>query len=69
MSSFIGVMAIAVCVAWWELPKLVEKKGKKEIFIFMALLLLGAGLYGAMTLNVKLPNPFLLLKVVFGRFS
>ncbi|MEV5030480.1 hypothetical protein [Paenibacillus sp. LPE1-1-1.1] len=69
MSSFIGVMAIAVCAAWWELPKLIEKKRKKEIFVFMALLLLGAGLYGAMTLNVKLPNPFLLLKAVFGSFA
>ncbi|WP_419871708.1 hypothetical protein [Candidatus Pristimantibacillus sp. PTI5] len=69
MSSFIGVLAIAFCAAWWELPKLIEKKRKKEIFVFMALLLLGAGLYGAMTLNAKLPNPFLLLKAVFGRFS
>lgn len=69
MSSFIGVMVLTVCVAWWELLGLVEKKQKKEIVVFLTVLLLAASLYGALTLNVKLPNPLLLIKVVFGTFS
>lgn len=65
MSSFIGVIAVAVCVACWELPGLIKRNRRKEIFLFIALLLIGTGLYGALTLHAKIPNPFLLIKAVF----
>ncbi|WP_169087416.1 hypothetical protein [Paenibacillus sp. PL91] len=66
MPSFIGVVIFAILVAWWEMPMLLEKKRKKEIAAFLTLLLLGTALYGALAMNVKLPNPFLLIKLVYG---
>jgi hypothetical protein len=66
MPSLIGVVVFAILVAWWELPKLKEKKRTKEMVVFIALLLLGTGLYGALAMNVKLPNPFVLIKLVYG---
>jgi hypothetical protein len=66
MPSFIGVVIFAILVAWWELPKLLEQKRTKEIAAFLTLLLLGTALYGALAMNVKLPNPFLLIKLVYG---
>ncbi|WP_053374245.1 hypothetical protein [Paenibacillus sp. FJAT-27812] len=66
MPSLIGVVVFAILVAWWELPKLKEKKLMKEMAVFITLLLLGTGLYGALAMNVNLPNPFLLIKLVYG---
>ncbi|CAM4340754.1 hypothetical protein FHS16_002578 [Paenibacillus endophyticus] len=69
MSALMGVLVFSACVAWLELPKLKEKKQKKEMAVFVAMLLLGTGLYGALVMNAKLPNPFLLLKAVYGMFA
>ncbi|MGO4545806.1 hypothetical protein AB4Z29_13490 [Paenibacillus sp. 2TAB23] len=69
MSALMGILAFSACVAWWELPKLKEKKLKKEMVVFVIMLLLGTGLYGALVMEAKLPNPFLLLKAVYGMFA
>lgn len=69
MSALMFVLVFSICVAWWELPKLKEKKLRKEIAVFVVMLLLGTGLYGALVMHAKLPNPFMLLKEVYGTFA
>ncbi|MCR2805913.1 hypothetical protein [Paenibacillus soyae] len=66
MASLIGVLAIAGGVFWLEAPGLLKRKRVKEMVWFVSFLLIGTGLYGALTLEAKLPNPFKLLEIMFG---
>lgn len=65
MSSFFAVLAIAAGTFWLEAPGLIRRKHKRELVIFIVLLLLATALYGALTLKVNLPNPFSILKLLF----
>ncbi|BFT72219.1 hypothetical protein [Paenibacillus sp. P36] len=65
MSSFFAVLAIAAGTFWLEAPGLIRRKHKRELVIFIIFLLMGTALYGALTLKVKLPNPFYILKLLF----
>lgn len=66
MASFIAVLAVAAGTFWLEAPGLIRRKRKRELTAFVMLLLAATALYGAMTLEVKLPNPFELLRLMYG---
>jgi len=55
--AFIGILAIAGIIAMAEVPRLRRKGHKKELWVFMLLLLLGTGISIAESLSVKVPNP------------
>lgn len=65
MASFFAVLAIAAGTFWLEAPGLIRRKHKRELGVFMILLLMATALYGALVLKVQLPNPFYILKFLF----
>ncbi|MFF2885766.1 hypothetical protein [Paenibacillus sp. NPDC057967] len=66
MSSLFGVFALAAAAIWLEAPRLIHRGHKLELAIFFVLLAIGVALYGALVMEVSLPNPFLLVKMMFG---
>lgn len=52
-----------------ELPALVKKKQYKEIKAFLALTFIATILCVALSLNVKLPNPFDLITYIYKPMS
>ncbi|WP_433594894.1 hypothetical protein [Lysinibacillus xylanilyticus] len=66
MIKTIGIFLIAAVILWIEVPSLLEKKYKKELFVFLILLAIGVSL--SITLFVfekTIPNPFDLLTIIF----
>lgn len=57
MWSIIGVLAAAGIIALIEIPSLLKKKLKRELWTFSILLLFGTGLSIALGLQVEIPNP------------
>ncbi|MEK8127512.1 hypothetical protein WMW72_06240 [Paenibacillus filicis] len=63
MASVIGVLALAAAAFGLEMPGLLRRKRRREIVVFLVLLLTGTALYIALVLEVHLPNPLQLLKL------
>lgn len=53
----IGIVAVAALIAMAEVPGLWKKGQRKEVWVFMLLLLLGTGIGIAESLTRKVPNP------------
>ncbi|MDQ0115684.1 hypothetical protein [Paenibacillus harenae] len=66
MSSLIGVIALAAAAAFLELPKLIQNKRTRELIVFSVLLVTATALYGALVMEVNLPNPFMIIKIIYG---
>jgi len=52
-------------MCWVDLPGLIRRKLFKEIWVFLILLTLGAGLSIAFSLHVKLPSPVDWVMIVY----
>ncbi|CAM3092243.1 hypothetical protein PALU110988_00635 [Paenibacillus lupini] len=65
MASVLAVLALAAGIFWLEAPGLIRRKQFRELVIFLVLLLAGSTLYSALMLQVKLPNPFMLVKWMY----
>ncbi|WP_309119550.1 hypothetical protein [Paenibacillus sp.] len=66
MASVIGVLALAAGVFWLEAPGLIRRKRIRELIWLLAFLGAGTALYAALTLEVRLPNPFEIIPWMFG---
>ncbi|RTE02983.1 hypothetical protein [Paenibacillus whitsoniae] len=64
MAGFISVLALAAGAYWLEAPRMLRNKQMKEFVVFMTLLLTATALDCAMSLKVKLPNPFELMDAI-----
>ncbi|WP_336775548.1 hypothetical protein [Paenibacillus sp. MMO-58] len=66
MASLFGVLALAAGTFWLEARGLIRRRQFRELAFFLVLLLIGTALYSALVLRLELPNPFLLVKWMYG---
>ncbi|MBM7602414.1 sensor histidine kinase regulating citrate/malate metabolism [Metabacillus crassostreae] len=57
MWMMIGIISVGLVIVMAEVPSLIRKQEKKQLWVFAILLILGVGLSIAKTLNVHIPNP------------
>jgi hypothetical protein len=57
MMGILGILVVAGVIALVEVPSLLKKGLKKELWVFGILLLLGTGLSIAQGLQMNIPNP------------
>ncbi|MBH5319754.1 hypothetical protein I6N90_18305 [Paenibacillus sp. GSMTC-2017] len=57
MLSVIGLIVLALCIAFYEMPTLIKKRKVKELWVFSSLLLIGTSMGIAESLHVLIPNP------------
>ncbi|MGZ4122813.1 MAG: hypothetical protein ACXVOI_06330 [Tumebacillaceae bacterium] len=63
--GIVGLVVVSALIAWREVPPLLKQQGKKELWVFATLLLLGLGMGIANALEVELPNPIDLIRFVY----
>lgn len=63
-----GIVAVAIAITFIEVPSLLKRGLKKELWIFSILLLLGTGLSIAEGLQVEIPNPMDALAFIYQPF-
>lgn len=61
----LAVLALAAGTFWFEAPALIRRQQYRELAIFLVMLLAGSALFSALMLQVKLPNPFMLVKWMY----
>lgn len=69
MLAIIGIIAVAAVIAYLEVPPLLKKNWKKELGVFVFLLLFGTGLSIAQALDVDIPNPMDWISMVYKPMS
>jgi hypothetical protein len=69
MLGIAGILAVAGIIAWIELPSLLKRKQKKELWVFSLLLLLAVLVCIPATLIPHVPSPLLAFTFVFKPFS
>lgn len=69
MLASAGILIAAVIIMIIEVPSLLKKRQKKELWVFGILLLLGTGLSIAESLQVDIPNPLDGIAIVYKPFS
>ncbi|QNG61702.1 hypothetical protein [Metabacillus idriensis] len=57
MAAVAGILVIVAVIIAIDVPSLLRKKAKKELWVFSILLLFGTVLSIAQALNIKIPNP------------
>lgn len=60
-----GIVALAIAIALIEVPNLLKRGLRKELWIFAILLLLGTGFSIAEGAQVKIPNPMDALAFIY----
>ncbi|KRE93396.1 hypothetical protein ASG89_07870 [Paenibacillus sp. Soil766] len=66
MASVLTVLALTAGTFWLEAPKLLRHNHIREFIIFTMLLLIASASYVLLTLEVVLPNPFIIVKWMVG---
>lgn len=64
-----GIFLVAILIIVLEVPPLLKKKQRKELWVFTLLLLFGSGLSIAIGIDLKLPNPFDWIATLFKPLS
>lgn len=57
MGSVIGILLAILVICIVEVPRLIRKKQRRELWAFSIFLLIGTILNIALALHVRLPNP------------
>ncbi|MGO0063242.1 hypothetical protein ACTID9_24990 [Brevibacillus fluminis] len=57
MGSVVGILIAILVICFIEVPSLLKKKQRRELWTFSVLLLIGTGLNIALALHIELPNP------------
>lgn len=69
MWAVAGVLGVSIIIALFEVPPLLKKKLKKDLWAFSILLLIGTGLSIAQALRMKIPNPLDLIYYIYKPMS
>ena len=69
MWKIIGIIFAGLIITILEVPRLVKNQEKKELLVFMTLLVIGVGLSVAKALNLPIPNPLDALIFIYTPIS
>ncbi|ASS96716.1 hypothetical protein [Peribacillus simplex] len=69
MVAVAGILVIVAVIIAIDVPPLMRKKLKKELWIFYILLLFGTALSIAQALNIKIPNPLDWITAIYKPLS
>jgi hypothetical protein len=69
MMVILGILLVVVVITLIEVPHMLKKGLKKELWVFGILLLFGTVLNIAQGLKIDLPNPLDWINVVYKPFS
>lgn len=69
MWAITGVLAAAAVIMLIEMPSLIKKKLRKELWVFTILLIVGTGLGIAQVLNWPIPSPLNIVIAVYTPIS
>jgi hypothetical protein len=69
MMVILGILLVTVMISLIEVPSLLKKGLKKELWVFGILILFGTGLNIAQGLKIDIPNPLDWINVVYKPFS
>ena len=69
MVPVLGILASTILIAMIEIPYLLKNNLKRELWIFIVLLLIGTTGWILKSLHLYLPNPFDLMIVMFRPLS
>ncbi|CAH0313531.1 hypothetical protein SRABI96_05108 [Peribacillus sp. Bi96] len=69
MVAVAGILVIIAAIIAIDVPPLMRKKLKKELWIFSILLLFGTALSIAQALNIKIPNPLDWITAIYKPLS
>mgnify|MGYP001100926555 CR=1 FL=1 len=69
MWASVGIIVIVIIIMMIEVPPLLKKRLKKELWVFGILLLLGAGLNIAEGLHIDIPNPLDAIAIIYRLIS
>lgn len=64
-----GIIAATIAIAMFEVPLLVKRRLRKELWVFFTLLLFGAGLSIAQSKHINIPNPLDWIKTIYKPLS
>lgn len=69
MFAIVGILILTTIIALIEVPPLIKNKAKKDLGVFLFLLLFGLGLSIAEVLRWDIPNPLDGISFVFKPIS
>ncbi|PHS35121.1 MAG: hypothetical protein COA82_05355 [Alkaliphilus sp.] len=69
MWSILGILTVAIGITLYEVPSILEKNFKKELWVFSSLLLFGVVLSIIESLNIDIPTPLDWLAVIYKPFT
>ncbi len=69
MWQILGIIIVSLGIVALEVPPLLEKGFKKELWIFSVLLTVGLVLSILFTLGIKIPNPYDMLTTIYQPFT
>ena len=69
MVAVAGILVIVGVIIAIDVPSLLRKKEKKELWVFFVLLLIGTSLSIAQALHIEIPNPVDWITVIYQPLS
>lgn len=69
MYSILGILIVAIGIVLYEVPSLIKRKLKKELWAFSILLVFGVFLSIIESLNIDIPNPSDWLTIIYSPFN
>lgn len=69
MYSIFGILIVAIGMVLYEVPALIKKRLRKELWAFSILLMFGVFISIVESLNIDMPNPSDWLAIIYSPFN